>query len=105
MFIQNKNRNSVKADTEIADEATDLLFEAEDVAQLISEITGEDVNVQPSEDGESVDFTVGDEVYTVQAEGDEELVESSSRIASKKRNVSASRNTQKNARTLRKIQK
>ena len=105
MFIQNKNRNAVKADTDVATEATDLLFEAEDVAQLISEITGEDVTVEVSEDGESVDFTVGDEVYTAQAEGDEELVESSSRIATNKRNVSASRNTQKNARTLRKIQK
>ena len=105
MFIQNKNRNAVKADTDVATEATDLLFEAEDVAQLISEITGEDVTVEVSEDGESVDFTVGDEVYTAQAEGDEELVESSSRIATNKRNVSASRKTQKNARTLRKIQK
>lgn len=105
MFIQNKNRNAVKADTDVATEATDLLFEAEDVAQLISEITGEDVTVEVSEDGESVDFTVGDEVYTAQAEGDEELVESSSRITTNKRNVSASRNTQKNSRTLRKIQK
>ena len=105
MFIQNKNRNAVKADTDVATEATDLLFEAEDVAQLISEITGEDVTVEVNEDGESVDFTVGDEVYTAQAEGDEELVESSSRISTNKRNVSASRNTQKHSRTLRKIQK
>ena len=103
MFVERKN--TIKADTDVAPEATDLLFEAEDVAQLISEITGEDVSVESSEDGESVDFAVGDEVYTVQAEGDEELVESSSRIAPKKRNVSASRDSQKNSRTIRKVRK
>ena len=70
---------------------TGLLFEAEDVAQLITEITGEDVDVAPSDDGEYVDFTVGDEVYTVEAEGDEEILESVRRPIAKKRSVAASR--------------
>ena len=70
---------------------TGLLFEAEDVAQLITEITGEEVDVAPSEDGEYVDFTVGDEVYTVEAEGDEEILESVRRPIAKKRSVAASR--------------
>ena len=94
------------------DEGADmgLLFEAEDVAQLITEITGEDVDVAPSDDGDYVDFTVGDEVYTVEADGDEEVLEAVRRPLAKKRSVAASRkvkNTQrkpvKSASTRRRI--
>lgn len=59
----------VMAETNIAPEATDLLFEAEDVAEIIVEITGEDVDVE--------------------ADGDEEVLESSTQIRGKRR-VSAS---------------
>lgn len=72
-----------------------LLFEAEDVAQLITEITGEDVDVAPSEDGEYVDFTVGDEVYTVETDGDEEILESVRKPIAKKRSIAASRQSKK----------
>jgi len=69
------------AQVDVAPEASELLFEAEDVAELIAEVTGSDVEVTVDED--SVKFTVDDVDYTVAAEGDEEILESS-RIYNKK---------------------
>ena len=73
----------------IEPEATDLLFEAEDVAELLAEVTGSPVDV--SADGSVVSFHIGDETYTIEAEGDEEIVESSTRIMSSKRIVAPSK--------------
>lgn len=70
-----------EAQVDVAPEATELLFEAEDVAELIAEVTGSDVEVTVDED--TVKFTVDDVDYTVAAEGDEEILESS-RIYNKK---------------------
>lgn len=57
-------------DTMPEESASDLLFEADDVAELLSEVTGEEVGVDTDED--TVIFTVGDDEYTIEAEGDEE---------------------------------
>ena len=73
----------------VAPEASDLLFEAEDVAELVAEVTGQPVDVVAEED--TVTFTVGDQEFTVEAEGDEEVVESSVRFAKGKKPVSAAR--------------
>lgn len=70
-------------------EASDLLFEAEDVAELVAEITGEDVEVTADED--SVVFAVGGDEYTVEAEGDEEVLEAVRRPLKNKKAVKASR--------------
>ena len=71
-------------------EASDLLFEAEDVAELVAEVTGMDVAVTAEDD--VVTFEIGDDQYTVEAEGDEEALESSTRIARRgKAPVKASR--------------
>lgn len=70
-------------------EASDLLFEAEDVAELVAEITGENVEVTADED--SVVFAVGDDEYTVEAEGDEEVLEAVRRPLRNKKAVKASR--------------
>lgn len=69
-------------------EATDLLFEAEDVAELVAEITGQDVEVTADED--AVVFSVGDADYTVEPEGDEEILESSRKALRGKKSVKAS---------------
>lgn len=61
--------------TTVAPEAQELLFEAEDVAELVAEVTGEPVEVTTEEDG-AVTFGVGDDEYTVEAEGTEEVLES-----------------------------
>jgi len=77
-------------DTVIAPEATDLLFEAEDVAELVAEVTGEPVEV--TADDTVVTFAIGEDEYVVEAEGDEEILESSTKVLRGKRAVSASTN-------------
>ena len=74
---------------DIAPEASDLLFEAEDVAELIAEVTGKDVAVTAEDD--TVVFEIGDDQYTVEAEGEEEILESSKKALRGKKPVSASR--------------
>ena len=75
-------------EVEVAPEATELVFETEDVAQLVAEVTGEDVEVEADEN--SVVFTVGDYDYTVEPEGDEEILESSTKVLCGKKSVRAS---------------
>lgn len=84
---------------EVAAEAQDLLFEAEDVAELIAEVTGEPVEVTADED--SVVFAVGEDEFTVEAEGNEEVLESVRKPLKGKRTIAAS--TKRSAgRTVRK---
>lgn len=78
-------------DTEVAPEATELLFETEDVAQLLAEVTDEDVTVDVDDDTDEIVFTVADEEYTVAPDGEEELLEASTRIMGKKRVSAASK--------------
>lgn len=83
----------------VAEEASDLLFEAEDVGQLLAEVTGQDVAVTADDD--VVTFEIGEDVYTAEAEGSEEILEST-RIKSNGRNaVRASRRVARRSRTRR----
>lgn len=59
-------------------EATELVFETEDVAELLAEVTSEDVEVVADEN--EITFTIGDTDYTVQAEGGEEVLEASTSV-------------------------
>lgn len=85
--IKTRNRN-VMAETEVSEEASELLFEASDVAELLAEVSGEDVDV--TADGETVEFGVGEETYTCTAEPTDEVVESSTRVRKNARRVAAS---------------
>lgn len=77
MFIQ-KRRIAASEDVNVATEAVDMLFEAEDVAELVAEVTGEPVEV--SVDDDQVVFSVADDTFTVTPEGDEvEVMESTRR--------------------------
>ena len=76
-------------EVEIDPEATELLFETEDVAELVAEITGLPVEVTAEED--SVVFAVGDEEFTVEPEGDEEILESRKVVAKTPVKASAQR--------------
>lgn len=75
----------------VAPEATDMLFEAEDVAELVAEVTGQDVTVEVDDADDSVIFTVGEEEFTVEPEGDEEILESSRKSLANKKSVRASK--------------
>lgn len=78
----------VMAETEIAEEAQDLLFEAEDVAELLAEVTGEDVKVEADET--AVTFDVAGEKFTCEADEGDEVVESSTRVRRGYKRVAAS---------------
>lgn len=85
---------------DVAPEATDLLFEAEDVAELIAEVTAQPVEVEVADDGESVVFAVGEDEFVVEPEGDEEVLEAVRRPLRSKRPVKASRRPVKASRKL-----
>lgn len=88
-------------DTMPEDVASDLLFEADDVAELLSEVTGEEVGVDTDED--TVIFTVGDDEYTIEAEGDEEELTACTKpvkIRKDDQDVKSSARARKSARTV-----
>lgn len=88
------------AEVEVAPEATELLFEVEDVAEIIAEATGEAVEVEAEDD--VVTFTVGDQVITAEAEGSEEILEASKKVLKNKKAVAASRKIAPKRRVVRK---
>ena len=98
----------VDVETEVAPGAADILFEADDVAQLVAEVTGQPVEVDADEEGSVVTFSVGEDVFTVEPEGDEEVLESSRRKMRSKKPVKASRARKKDvtaSRVVRRIAK
>lgn len=98
MFIQKKARRvTAGEDVDVTPEASEILFQADDVADVIAEVTGEDVSADiADEETGAVEFTVGDpdngDSYIVEPEGDEEQVESATKASSRKRAVKASSN-------------
>lgn len=77
------------ADVNVDPEATELLFETDDVAQLVAEVTEQPVDVVVDED--AIVFTVGDVDYTIEPEGDEELLAAATRVKRGKKPVKASK--------------
>lgn len=98
MFIQKKARRvTAGEDVDVTPEASEILFQADDVADVIAEVTGEDVSADiADEETGAVEFTVGDpetgDSYIVEPDGDEEQVESATKAAPRKRAVKASSN-------------
>lgn len=78
------------ADVEVAPEATALLFETEDVAELLAEVTGEPVSVEAEDGDDTIKFTVGENEYTVEPDGDEEILEAVRKPLANKRKIAAS---------------
>ena len=101
MYIQKGNMNRrrrIRAGEEVdttvetvAPEDTEVLFEVQDVAELLSEVTDKEVETSTNEDGDVV-FSIGDDDYTVTPEEDAEILESSRKQLRGKRTVRASRN-------------
>lgn len=82
-------------------EAQELLFEAADVAELVAEVTGQPVEV--TVDGDVTEFAVGDETFTVEPDGTEEIVESAKKMPAKRRAVTASTNRKASGKAVRRI--
>ena len=94
MYIEKKRSKRVMAEDGsaiVAPEASELLFEAEDVADLLAEVTGEDVEVTVDDEESNVEFAVGEDVYTVTPEEDAEILEAVRRPLKNKKAVSASK--------------
>lgn len=79
-----------EADVEVAPEATELLFETEDVAQLLAEVTDSEVVVDVDDEADQIVFTVDGDEYAVEPEGDEEILETSRKVLRGKKSVKAS---------------
>lgn len=88
-IIDEEVTDDAGAAVEVAPEASDLLFEAGDVAELIAEVTGQDVAVEADEN--TVTFEIGDDQFVVEADGDEEILEATKRPLQGKKPVKASR--------------
>lgn len=85
----------------VEEEASTLLFEAEDVAELISEVTELPVDVTVDDEGEgSVTFAVGEDEYVITPEGDEEILEASKIQRSRRVSASAKRPARRPARRV-----
>lgn len=108
--VQTNGNGEVNVDPE----ASELVFEAEDVGELVAEITGEDVEVTVEDD--AVTFAVGDADYTVEADGQEEILESTRRNMRGKKTIRANSNarqsrrpvsasTRRGSRTVRRVQR
>lgn len=80
----------VEQEVEVAPEATELLFETEDVAQLLAEVTDSEVTVDIDDDSDQIVFTVDDDEYTVEPEGDEEILEATRKVLKGKKGIKAS---------------
>ena len=85
--------------------ATDLLFETEDVAQLLAEVTESEVTADVDEDTDAIVFTVNDQEYLVEPEGDEEILEATRKSLRGKKPVKASTARKRFAGARRRVQK
>lgn len=85
--------------------ATDLLFETEDVAQLLAEVTESEVTADVDEDTDAIVFTVNDQEYLVEPEGDEEILEATRKSLRGKKSVKASTVRKRFAGARRRVQK
>ena len=74
---------------EVDDSAYGLLFETEDVAQLVAEVTGQDVEVVADDD--AVVFTIGEDEFTVTPEEDTEILEAVRRPFRSRRPIAANK--------------
>ena len=79
-------------------EESEILFEASDVAEVLAEATGEPVDYTVDDETTEVTFTVGENEITVTPEGDEEVVEESTRVRGRK--IAASRKMSKPAKKV-----
>lgn len=96
--------DGIADDVIIAPEAEAILFETEDVAELVADIVEDTVEVSTDLDTGEVVFAVGDDEYTVIPDEDAEYVSSSRRIARRNRiHASSSRQPQRSPRVHRPV--
>lgn len=60
-------------EVEVAPEAAEMMFEAEDVAELLAEVTGREVTVDVTDDATACTIEVGEDVFEIDASDAEVL--------------------------------
>lgn len=62
-------------DVDVEPAAAEMLFEAEDVADILAEVTGQPITVEVADDASQCVIGVGDDEFTIDAEDAEEINE------------------------------
>lgn len=87
MLIRSKNKivaddeimeqpvDQVADDVDVEPAAAEMLFEAEDVADILAEVTGQPITVEVADDASQCVIGVGEDEFTIDAEDAEEINE------------------------------
>lgn len=87
MLIRNKKKivaddeiiekpvDQVANDVDVEPSAAEMLFEAEDVADILAEVTGQPITVEVADDASQCVIGVGDDEFTIDAEDAEQINE------------------------------
>ena len=67
-----EDEDAGEGEVNIDPEISEVLFEAQDVGEILAEVTGEDVDVYSDQDTGDVIINVGDEEYTITPDEDAE---------------------------------
>lgn len=93
MLIRNKKKivaddeimeqpvDQVADDVDVEPAAAEMLFEAEDVADILAEVTGQPITVEVADDASQCVIGVGDDEFTIDAEDAEEINEGEPALA------------------------
>lgn len=67
--------DQVADDVDVEPAAAEMLFEAEDVADILAEVTGQPITVEVADDASQCVIGVGEDEFTIDAEDAEEINE------------------------------
>lgn len=67
--------DQVEDDVDVEPAAAEMLFEAEDVADILAEVTGQPITVEVADDASQCVIGVGEDEFTIDAEDAEEINE------------------------------
>ncbi len=73
--IIEKPVDQVANDVDVEPSAAEMLFEAEDVADILAEVTGQPITVEVADDASQCVIGVGDDEFTIDAEDAEQINE------------------------------
>ena len=73
--IMEKPVDQVAYDVDVEPSAAEMLFEAEDVADILAEVTGQPITVEVADDASQCVIGVGDDEFTIDAEDAEQINE------------------------------
>ena len=73
--IMEQSVDQVADDVDVEPSAAEMLFEAEDVADILAEVTGQPITVEVADDASQCVIGVGEDEFTIDAEDAEQINE------------------------------